>query len=178
MYKGKNVSKYTHTNQLCFVPSLMVMLWYMVIVVFCKHHDFVHIQPLCNWNNRCIARGLEGTVLMCTVRIVPSKAIYRVRVRTIWMNMKWTNIHIAEMHSHHISVTDVCVTPSTLYPAHGGHRNAKSLQTIQDKRALSGWREGLGLCEWEWRGAGGLDEEISPHLLHYVAPAQEAHWQL
>lgn len=79
------------------------------------------------------------------------------------------------MHSHHISVTDVCVAPSTLYPAHGGHRNAKSLPTIQDKRALSGWREGLGLCECEWRGAGGLDEEISPHLLHYVAPAQEAH---
>lgn len=59
------------------------------------------------------------------------------------------------MHSHHISVTDVCVTPSTLYPAHGGHRNAKSLQTIQDKRELSGWREGLGLCEWEW-GSWGL----------------------
>lgn len=146
MYKGKNVSKYTHTNQLCFVPSLMVMLWYMVIVVFCKHHDFVHIQPLCNWNNRRIARGLEGTVLMCTVRIVPSKAIYRVRVRTIWMNMKWTNIHIAEMHSHHISVTDVCVTPSTLYPAHGGHRNAELTNNPGQKGAF--WLEGRVGAVW------------------------------
>lgn len=33
-------------------------------------------------------------------------------------------------------------------------------------------------CVSESGGAGGLDEEISPHLLHYVAPAQEAHWQL
>lgn len=76
------------------------------------------------------------------------------------------------MHSHHICRTDVCVAPCTLYPSiHGGHKNARSLPTIQDKRKLAGGREGGGEgVVWSWL----LDEDISPQLLHFVVPAQEA----
>lgn len=64
--------------------------------------------------------------------------------RIAWMNMKLINIHIAKMHSHHIWGTDVYMATCTLYPlTHGRHRNARSLPTIQDKRELAGWREGV-----------------------------------
>lgn len=92
--------------------------------------------------------------------------------------MQWINIHILEMHSHHICGTDVSVAPCTLYPStHEGHRNARSLPTIQDKRELAGRREGSWVAGWmvgSWR----LNEEISFQLLHFVVPAQEAQWQL
>lgn len=71
--------------------------------------------------------------------------------RIAWMNMKWINIHIAEMHSHRICGTDVYVTPCTLYPpTHGGHRNARSLPTIQNKREFAGGR-------WGMRVGSGVD---------------------
>lgn len=58
--------------------------------------------------------------------------------------MQWINIHIAEMHLHHICGPDVFVTPCTLYPpAHGGRRNARSLPTIQNKGDFAGGRWGV-----------------------------------
>lgn len=72
--------------------------------------------------------------------------------------MKWVIIHIAEMHLLRIWGTDVCVASCTFYPStHGRHRNARSLLTIQDKRLLSGWREGVV--------GGDLDEKFSLQLL-------------
>lgn len=103
----------------------------------------------------------------------PKQELREKPCRIAWMNMKWINIHIAEMHSHHICGTDVYVALCILYPfTHGGHRNARSLPTIQDKRELAGGREGWMAGSWS------LDEEISLQLLHFVVPAQEAQWQL
>lgn len=66
-----------------------------------------------------------------------------------WMNKKWINIRIAEIHLHHILATDETLYPST----HGGHRNARSLPTNQDKRELAGGREG-GVAGFALRGSG------------------------
>lgn len=87
--------------------------------------------------------------------------------------MKWINIHITEIHLHHICGTDVCVAPCTLYPStHEGHRNAKELTNNPGQKRARWWEGGRR------GGARSLDEENSLQLLHFVVAAREAQWQL
>lgn len=120
-------------------PRLSRHAGVMLGILHYKHHWFVHCATVTIWY---AVRGLDRA----------GGALCEKPYRIAWMNMKWINIHIAEMHSDHICGTDVYVTPCTLYPPppHGGHRNARSLLTIQNKREFAGGR-------WGMRVGSGVD---------------------
>lgn len=79
--------------------------------------------------------------------------VYEKPYRIAWMNVKWINIHIAEIHLHPICGTDVYVGPCTLYPP--THWEDRAYRQSRTKGSLL----------WGGGGWGG-----SLQLLHFVAP--------